>query len=79
VAFYRSLVWAQAFVLSWAGLSVTFCGSAGKESACNVGDLSLIPGLGRFPWRGERLPIPVFWHEEFHGDPIIHGVPKSWT
>ena len=23
------------------------CGSAGKESACNVGDLGLIPGLGR--------------------------------
>ena len=27
-------------------------GSAGKESACNVGDLSLIPGLGRFPGEG---------------------------
>ena len=25
---------------------------AGKESACNVGDLGLIPGLGRSP--GER-------------------------
>ena len=24
-------------------------GSAGKESACNVGDLGLIPGLGRSP------------------------------
>ena len=23
------------------------CGSAGKESACNVGDLGFIPGLGR--------------------------------
>ena len=34
--------------------------SAGKESACNVGDLGLIPGLGRFPWRRERLPTPVF-------------------
>ena len=22
------------------------CGSSGKESACNVGELSLIPGLG---------------------------------
>ena len=27
-------------------------GSAGKESTCNVGDLGLIPGLGRSP--GER-------------------------
>ena len=25
------------------------CGSAGKESACNAGDLGLIPGLGRSP------------------------------
>ena len=38
---------------------------AGKESACNVGDLGLIPGLGRSP--GERLVTPVFWPEEFHG------------
>ena len=33
-------------------------GSAGKESACNVGDLSSIPGLGRFPWRREWLSTP---------------------
>ena len=39
------------------------CGSAGKESACNVGDLGLIPGLGR----RERLPTPVFWPGEFQG------------
>ena len=38
---------------------------AGKESACNAGDLSLIPGLGRSP--GERLPTPVFWPGESHG------------
>ena len=43
------------------------CGSAGKESACNAGDLGLIPGLGRFPWRRERLPTPMFWPGEFHG------------
>ena len=28
------------------------CGSAGKESACNVRDLGLIPGLGRSPGEG---------------------------
>ena len=27
-------------------------GSAGKESTCNAGDLSLIPGLGRSPGEG---------------------------
>ena len=36
------------------------CGSAGKESACNVGDLGLIPEL-------ERLSTPIFWPGEFHG------------
>ena len=35
--------------------------SAGKKSACNVEDLGSIPGLGRFPWRRERLPTPLFW------------------
>ena len=43
------------------------CGSVGKESAHNSGDLALIPGSGRFPWRRERLPTPVFWPGEFHG------------
>ena len=40
--------------------------SAGKESACNVGDLGSIPGLGRSPEERERLPTPVFWPREFH-------------
>ena len=29
------------------------CGSAGKESACNVGDLGSIPELGRSPGEGK--------------------------
>ena len=32
-----------------------------------MGDLDLIPELGRFPWRSERLPTPVFWPGESHG------------
>ena len=32
-------------------------GSAGKESACNVGDLGLISGLGRFPGEGKGYPL----------------------
>ena len=33
------------------------CGSDGKESVCNVGDLGSIPGLGRSPeeWKGYPL------------------------
>ena len=42
-------------------------GSAGKESACNAGDLGSIPGLGRSRWRREQLSIPVFWPGEFQG------------
>ena len=33
------------------------CGSAGKESACDVGDLSLVPGLGRSPGDGDGYPL----------------------
>ena len=31
-------------------------GSAGKESTCSVGDLGLMPGLGRFPGEGNGYP-----------------------
>ena len=33
------------------------CGSDGKSSVCNAGDLGLIPGLGRSP--GERNGSPL--------------------
>ena len=33
------------------------CGSAGKEPACNAGDLGLIPGLGRSPGEGKGYPL----------------------
>ena len=43
----------QIYIL-WEGF---FCGSAGKESACNAGDLGLIPGLGRSPGEGKGYPL----------------------
>ena len=42
-------------------------GSADKESACNGGDLGSMIGVGKIPWRRERLPTLVFWPGEFHG------------
>ena len=33
------------------------CGSAGKEPACNAGDLGSIPGLGRSPGEGKGYPL----------------------
>ena len=36
------------------------CGSAGKESALNAGDLDLIPGLGRSPGEGIDYALQYF-------------------
>ena len=42
-------------------------GSVGKQSACHVGDLGSIPGLGRSPGEGKGYPsTPVFWLTEFY-------------
>ena len=41
-----------------------------KESACNVGDLGSIPGLGRSPGGGNT---PVFLPGEFHGQRSLEG------
>ena len=43
-------------------VSVSICvgfpgGPDGKESVCNVGDLGLIPGLGRSPGEGNGNPL----------------------
>ena len=54
------------------------CGSAGKESACNVGDLGLIPGLGRSPGEGKGYPLQCSGLENSM-DCIVHGVAKSRT
>ena len=32
-------------------------GSDGKESACNAGDLSSVPGSGRYPGEGNGNPL----------------------
>ena len=41
------------------------CGSAGKESACNVGDLGSTPGLGRCPGEGKGYPLQYSGLENF--------------
>ena len=46
-------------------------GSAGKESACNVRELGLIPGLGRSPREGNSNT--VFLLGEFHGQRSLAG------
>ena len=43
------------------------CGSAGKESACNEGDLGSVPVLGRSPGEGKGYPLKY------------SGLVNSWT
>ena len=53
------------------------CGSAGKESTCNVGDLGSIPGLGRSSGEGKGYPLQ---HSDLENSmDYIHGVAKSQT
>ena len=54
------------------------CGSSGKESACNAGDLDSIPGLGRAPGEGKGYPLQYSGLENSMNY-IIHGIAKSQT
>ena len=58
--------------------SRTRCGSAGEESACNVGDLGSSPGLGRSPGEGKGYPLRYSGLENSM-DCIVHGVAQSRT
>ena len=51
------LNWGGGYVGVWASLVAG--GSDGKESACNAGDTSLIPGSGRFPGEGNGNPLII--------------------
>ena len=53
-------------------------GSAGKESTCNMGDLGLIPGLGRSPGEGKTYVLQYSGLENSM-DCIVYGVTKSQT
>ena len=59
------------------------CGSHGKESTCNVGDLDSIPGLGRSPGEGNGNPLQCSGLENSMDRgawwATVHGVAKSRT
>ena len=77
----QSLGWEDPLEKGWATHSVFLgfpCGSADKESACNAGDLSLIPGLGRSPGEGKGFPLQYSGLENSMGC-IVHEVAKSQT
>ena len=54
------------------------CGSAGKKSTCNAGDLGLIPGLGRSPGEGKGYPLQ-YSGLEMSMNCILHGITESDT
>ena len=54
------------------------CGSGGKESTCNVGDLGLIPVLRRSPGEGKGYPVQYSGLENSMDYPV-HGVAESDT
>jgi len=52
------------------------CSSAGKEYACNGGDLGLIPGLGTSPGEAKGYPLQYSGLENSMNC-IAHSVTKS--
>ena len=56
-------------------------GSDGKVSACNVGDLGLIPGLGRSPGKANGNPLQYSGLENSMDSgtwwATVHGVAES--
>ena len=58
-------------------------GSDANLSACNAGDLGLIPGSGRSPGEGNGNPLQNFCLENSMDGgawwAIVQGVAKSWT
>ena len=57
--------------------------SVGEESACNAGDMGLIPGLGRSPGEGHGNPLQYSCLGKSHGQRNLAGYSpwgrKRWT
>ena len=64
-------------------LGTSLVASDGKESARNVGDQGLIPGLGRSPGEGNGNPFQYSCLENSMDRgawrAIVHRIAKSWT
>ena len=50
--------------------------SVGKESTCNAGDPSLIPGLGRSPGEGTGYPLQYSWASLVAQ--VVKNLPAVW-
>ena len=74
------IVYLVVYILLWGFLD----GSVGKESICNAGDMSLIPGSGRPPRGGNGHPLQYSclenpmdrgaWRAIFHGVTVRYNL-----
>ena len=76
--FQQSTKWGRLVSKVGCGLR---CSSDSKESACNAGDLGLIPGLGRSPGEGYQLQCSCLENSTDRGAwwATVYGVAKSQT
>ena len=73
----RKICWRRDRLLTLVFLGFP-CGSAGKVSACSVGHLGFIPGLGRSSGEGKGYPLQYSGLEN-SVDCKVHGVAKCQT
>ena len=55
------------------------CGSDGKESTCNAGDLGSTPGLGRAPGEGKGYPLQYSGLENSMGSQRVRHDRVTFT
>ena len=55
------------------------CGSDGKESTCNAGDLGSTPGLGRSPGEGKGYPLQYSGLENSMGSQRVRHDQVTFT
>ena len=71
---YNAMGSIESFSLCWSIVDLEFSGSsAGKESTCNAGDPTLIPGLGRSPGGEHGSPLPYSCLQNPHGQRSLLG------
>ena len=68
-----SLVYNSLKYFLYVSLGVSLVAQMVKNLPANAGDLGLIRGSGRFPWRRAWQPIPVFLPGKFHGQRSLAG------
>ena len=75
--FFLSYIFAFVFILEEQGFP---CGSAGKESTCNTGDLGSVPELGRSRGEGKGYSLRYSGLEKSMDWTVQSmGVTKNWT